>query len=125
MEKKKIQQYINNFRRKISPYLKKNMALKAIVYPYLKGAIVVFEFGGGTQTRDEYRTESKNIGEALKRAKINAFGEIVSDNIKFEGTNTVMFDNNIALIKDLNDNEWTDKQAAIDVNKILSPKKRN
>lgn len=122
MEKNKIQHYINNFRRKISPYLKKDIGFKAIVFPYSKGTVIVFEFGANTQTKDEYRTESKGVGEVFKRAKINAFGDIPSDNLKFEGTNTLMFDNNIAVIKDEKENEWTDKQAAIDVNKILSPK---
>ena len=125
MKKNNIQHYINNFRRKISPYLKKNIGFKSIVFPYSKGTVIVFEFGPNMQSKDEYRTESSRIGEVLKRAKINIFGDDPSDNVKFEGTNTFMYENNITIIKDNNESEWTDKQAAIDVNKILSPKNPN
>ncbi|WP_343330359.1 hypothetical protein [Polaribacter staleyi] len=124
MNKNKIQHYINNFRRKISPYLKKDIGLKTIVYPYSKGVLLLFEFGPNVQNKDEYRSKSEKISEVLKKTKITFFGE-TNDNLTFQGTNTVMFDNNIAIIKDLTDNEWTDKQASDDVSKILTPQKQS
>lgn len=43
MEKQDVQKYINNFRRLFSSYLKPNVGIQSTVYPFEKGAIIVFE----------------------------------------------------------------------------------
>lgn len=120
MNRETIQDYINNFRRSISPFLKKNVGLKSIVFPYDKGVILAFEFGINGQNKDEFRSESNSVSEAFSRAKITSFGAI-NNNFTFGGTNLIMDANQVVLIKDFEPKEWTDKQSKIDVNKILSP----
>lgn len=118
MNKEVIQNYINNFRRRFSPYLKKNIGFKTVVIPYDQGVILSFELGMNAQNKDEYKGECKNISEALGKLKLKSFEE--NSNVVFKGTNIVMENNVIALIKDFAPNEWTDIQAMNDVSKILN-----
>jgi hypothetical protein len=119
-----IQNYINNFRRNISKYLKKNIGLKLTVYQYNKGVVLSIEFAINGQNKDEFRSESPNIVEAFKRSNIKSFGEI-SSNMEFGGTNLLMEANRIFIVKDLNNSEWTDVQANNDVEKILTPQNQD
>jgi hypothetical protein len=121
MEREKIQNYINNFRRKISPYLKANIGLKTIVYPYDKGIFMSFEFGLNNQNKEEFRGECRNIAEVFQRAKVTSFGGSNSK-ATFNGTNFIMFENIVNIIKDFDEDEWTDDQASKDVQRILNPK---
>ncbi|MDF9796127.1 hypothetical protein OKW21_001390 [Catalinimonas alkaloidigena] len=122
MSRENIQHYINNFRRSISRFLKPNVGIRTIVYEYDKGVLLSFEFGINLQNKDEFRAKSSNIAQALKKAQITIFGENPV-NIIFHGTNLVMDNNQVALVKDFTDKEWTEKQAFEDVNKILNPQK--
>lgn len=122
IERDEIQKYINNFRRRISPYLKTNIGLKTTIYPYDKGVLLSFEFGLNNQNKEEYKAECRNIGEVFSRSKIDSFGGSNS-RATFNGTNFIMSLNTINIIKDFNEFEWTDEQASNDVHRILNLQK--
>lgn len=122
MERTTIQKYLNNFRRRISPYLKRNIGIIAKVYPYTKGVVILLEFGEDYQNNDEYMEEFHTANEIFNFLNIKAFGGI-ADNIEFGGTNSVMFDNKIVFIKDFKEKEWNDSQAQSDIDKIVQPSK--
>ena len=121
MEKKEIQLYVNNLRRIISRYLKSGIALKTHVFPYASGAIVELQFDSNGLNKDEIRSQSANVAEALKRAQVNNFIDIgPSANVQFSGTNIFMTENKIFFIKDDNLSEWNERRAYEDVQKILT-----
>lgn len=122
MDRQDIQNYINNFRRYLSGFLKSDVGLQTTVYPYGEGCVIVCELGINLLSKDEIRTQSKDIAEALKRTTI--FEQEKGEHTQsFLGTNIILTKNKIVLIKDDNDKEWTEDKAQQDISKILSPSK--
>lgn len=121
MENKEvIQNYINNFRRDISRFLKPDIGINSTVYPCVEdGAIIEFKFGQGIPTSDEYKPSFKKLSDALKTIPQNAFGGNL-DGFKFLGTNYVMEFHRLILIKDDSESEWTEKKATEDVFKFVA-----
>lgn len=114
-----VQNYINNFRILLSQYLKPSIGIQAKAFPYDKGSILEFEFGQTERNLDEIKSISYSVEEALKKAHMQ-IGEIPSSKtINFQGTNIIVQDNKIYLIKDFSDKEWTKEQAEKDLEKIL------
>ena len=70
MERTTIQNYINNFRTHISRFLKENVGLKTIVYPYHNGAVLIFEPGVNMPNNDEYKKEVSTINDALMKTNL-------------------------------------------------------
>jgi hypothetical protein len=122
MERQEIQSYINNFRRHITRFLKSDVGIQSTAYPYVKGGVIVCELGVNLLSKDEIRSQSKDILEALKRT--NLFEDEKGEQIQsFVGTNILLIKNKIVLIKDNNEKEWTEIKAEEDIEKILSPSK--
>ena len=120
MEKQDIQKYINNFRRLFSSYLKPNVGMQTTVYPFDKGAIVVIELNIETLNKDDIRTKSNDIQDALKRT--NLFENEKKDDIhNFVGTNIILIKNKVVFIKDNNLSEWTMNKVEQDIEKIVKP----
>ena len=117
-----IQSYINNFRRHLSPYLKPSVGLSCKAYPAKgEGAIFEFTIGLGIANDDEFMPIEVTVNDALGRISQSAFGGYLVGFV-FSGTNVVMEDKRIILIKGGNDeSEWNDKAALIDVKRILPP----
>ncbi len=117
-----IQQYINNFRRHLAPHMKPGVGLACTVFPATsEGAILEFKIGPEIVNTDEFRPESKTVNEALANIPQRAFGGNLSG-FRFAGTNVVMEDNRIVLIKGEDDpNQWNDSAAGADVKRILPP----
>lgn len=114
MERTTIQNYINNFRTSISRFLKENVGLKAIVYPYSNGAVLIFEPGINTSNNDEYKKEALTINDALM--KTNLFErEILNLSISFSGTYRLPVPNKLIILKDDSESEWTAAKSERDV----------
>ena len=122
MDRQEIQNYINNFRRLFSRFLKPDVGIQSTVYPYDKGSVIVYELGLNLQNKDEVRSSSKEITEALKRTNLfeNEKGEQIHS---FVGTNILLIKNKIVVIKDDNAKEWTEEKAQLDIEKIIQPSK--
>ena len=121
-----IQEYVNNFRRNLSLYLKPGMGISLDIYPIeSKGAILVFTLGLNINNKDIYMEREKKISDALKKIPQKAFGGNL-DGFEFGGTNLIMQDTNIIIIKG-EDNAcyWNDVSAKEDVQRLISPKRRN
>ena len=121
--KKLIQMYVNNFRRALSPHLKSGVGVKSRIFPAEgEGAILEFEIGPELQNIDEYKDIASTVGIALKGIKQNAFGGQL-ENINFKGTNVIVENNRIILVKGEDQNElWSDQAVEKDLIRIL-PKK--
>ena len=118
-----IQNYINNFRRHLSPYLNPGIGLACKVFPAeSEGAILEFSIGADISNEDQYMTTDKSVNEALKKIEQRMFGGNL-DAIRLAGTNISMESNRILLIKGEDKiSEWNDKAAGNDVKRILSSK---
>ena len=118
MERTTIQNYINNFRTHISRFLKENVGLKTIVYPYHNGAVLIFEPGVNMPNNDEYKKEVPTINDALM--KTNLFEkEILNLSISFSGTYRLPIPNKLIILKDDSESEWTSLKAEKDVKDFI------
>ena len=90
------------------------------VYPFEKGAIIVFELNVNSLNKDDIRTSSNDIYEAFKRT--NLFENDKNEPLhSFAGTNIILIKNKIVLIKDNNLSEWTLDKVENDIEKIVKP----
>ena len=122
-DKRTIQTYINNFRRRISPYLKPGIGLASEVHPAEEGgAILEFSIGPGLENDDKYQEVSATVSQALATIPQHTFSGHL-EGFKFSGTNLIMEDNRIIVIKDDSISEWDDKAAQSDVLKLLPKSK--
>lgn len=120
MDKKKYQNYINNFRRRLAPYLKPGIGLACNIYPSQDGGgILEFVMGESVENDDVYKEASASLGAALSNIEQKAFGGNLESFI-FGGTNTILENNRIIFIKDSDPNEWSDEAAKRDVEKLVS-----
>lgn len=118
-DRKIIQEYINNFRRRIARFLKPGIGLACHVYPAESGgAILEIAIGPGLENDDIYKENSQTLGEALSKIKQRAFGGDL-EGFVFGGTNVILEDNRIILIKDDSRSEWTDQAAQDDLGRVL------
>ncbi len=120
MEKQDIQKYINNFRRLFSSYLKPNVGMQTTVYPFDKGAVIVIELNIDSLNKDDIRTKSNDIQDALKRTNLFE-SEKKEDVHNFVGTNIILVKNKVVFIKDNNLSEWTLSKVEQDIDKIVKP----
>ena len=121
MKKSSIQNYINNFRRRLTPNLRPGIGLVCQIHPATAGgAVIIFQLGPEIENDDIYKEESPTLGSALSKIEQRAFGGNI-ENFHFGGTNVVLESNRLIFIKDGNSEEWTDSAAAKDVSAVLTP----
>ncbi|PZW75499.1 hypothetical protein DFS21_11213 [Pseudomonas sp. 2848] len=114
-----IQSYINSFRKYLSVYIKPSLGVKCEVRTARDGgAVIVFEFGNHEGNQDTYKMQSSSVNKALSRVRQNSFGGNL-DGFSFKGTNIIMEESGIVIIKDGNPKEWTEEAAKADVEKIV------
>lgn len=118
MDKSKIQKYINNYRRKLTRYLRPGFGLLCNIYPAPDGAILEFVIGNELANDDIYHSESKSVGDALGRIEQRAFGGNLSS-FTFSGTNTILENNRLIYIKDATSKEWGEAAVTKDVDAVL------
>lgn len=120
MNKQKYQRYINNFRRRLTRFLKPGMGLLCNIYPSDDGgAILEFIIGLNKANDDIYMKSNKSLGSALSNIEQRSFGGNL-EGISFGGTNTILEENRIIYIKEANKNEWNDSAANNDVSFLVS-----
>lgn len=120
-----LQAYLNNFRRHLARYLQPGIGVSAKVYPsHGPGAVIEFTVGPLTQNIDEFAQSVPRLGDALNHIKQRAFGGDIGG-IRFGGTNVVLEDNRILLIKgDDTEDAWTDRAASEDVDRVIHGRDR-
>ena len=74
MDRLIINLYLNNFRRLFSRYLKSNVGIQTTTYPFGEGAIMIIELGFGIPTKEEIRSNSNDLQEAMRRTIRRALG---------------------------------------------------
>lgn len=112
-----INGYIANFRRILSNFLKQGVGMQSVIYPFSDGAIIVVALGYNLSSKDEYRSISQSINEALEKTNIfDKSNEITSA----LGTNIVINRNKVILIKDNDQKQWDNDAASHDVSKIIA-----
>jgi hypothetical protein len=115
-----LQLYINDFRRHLAPFLRPSVGLRCAVYPANgAGAVIEFTIGPGVSNEDHFSPPSLSINDALSLVKQRAFGGNLRG-FHFGGTNVVMEENRIILIKgEESPSHWDNRAARNDVQKIL------
>lgn len=118
-DKKTIQTYVNNFRRRLSPYLKPGVGLSCTVHPAEEGgAILEFSLGPSIVNTDLYQESGTTVSGSLASIPQHAFGGNL-EGFRFAGTNVIMEKDRIILIKDDSPSEWSDDAAEMDVSRIF------
>ena len=119
MNKPQIQSYVNNFRRRLAPFLRPGIGVQCSIYPALAGgAVLVFQLGPAVENDDVYKATSSSLGNALSQIEQRAFGGNI-ENFHFGGTNTILEGDKLIFIKDGNSTEWSDQAAAKDVKAVV------
>jgi len=117
-----LQQYINNFRRHLARYMRQGIGLACKVFPVdSEGAILEFTIGPNVSNIDVFEQPRETINAALSEIPQHAFGGNLNS-FKFGGTNVIMEEGRIILIKGADDpTEWNDAAALDDVHRLLRP----
>jgi len=85
--------------------------MKCDVHPAnVGGTILEFEIGLDIENDDIYHEPSSTIGQALSKIKQNAFGGNL-EGFMFGGTNVILQEQQIILIKDDSASVWSDSAA--------------
>lgn len=116
MEKDIINKYIANFRIFLSPYMKNDVTMKVVAYPYNDGAILVIELAVGKSNSTEIKANSMTLVGAM--AKTNLFEEPERP-VSISGSKIVVSNSKIVIIKSSEKKHWTVKSAFDDVSKIM------
>lgn len=118
-----VQRYINNFRRQLSIYLKPNIGIQIDIYNCSsEGGIIVIFFKPGGKSSDNHIYKYSKISDALKEMNQMFFGGDLSG-LHFSGTNILMDNEKILLIKDTKPDEWSDSRLNEDLKSIIQPPK--
>ncbi len=115
MTKDTINSYIINFRRFITPFLKPDVSIRFISYPFDNGVVMVGEFGINGNNNTDTRAESKTLNEAI--AKTNLFDR--PNDLQPINNTKIIIGNGKIVIKGENAS-CSEKEANEDVNKFLS-----
>ena len=117
VDRQVVIEYLNNFRRLLSKYLKSGVGVQTISYPFDNGVIIVVELGSGIATKDENRTKSNNLREALSRT--NLFEE--TDSVpEIPGTSILLSVNKIVILKTIDSKQWSEDSAKEDVTNVIN-----
>ena len=102
--------------------MKPGVGLACNSYPTKSGgAILEFTIGQQVANDDHIKPVEPTVHDALGKIKQRAFGGNLAG-FRFAGTNVVMEDNRIILIKgEENAEAWDDKAALEDVKRIVRP----
>jgi hypothetical protein len=123
-DQSQVQAYINNFRRRIAPFLRPGMGLQCNIYPADSGgAVLVFRIGPTVENDDEYQSAYPTLGSALSQIEQRAFGGNI-EGFNFGGTNVILEKDKIIFIKDGSIDEWSDSAAEKDAQSVLPHHRR-
>lgn len=117
VDRQVVIEYLNNFRRLLSKYLKSGVGVQTISYPFDNGVIIVVELGFGIATKNENRTKSNNLRDALYRT--NLFEETHSVP-EIPGTSILLSMNKIVILKTVDSKQWSEDSAKEDVTNVIN-----
>lgn len=121
MDKNLIQRYVNDFRIKLTPYLRPNIGIEIDIYNCgQEGAVLIIIFRPGGKSIDNEILTYERISDVLSSIKQNFFGGNIKG-ITFKGTNMMMDPERIIIIKDNSAAEWGDSKLNEDIGKIIQP----
>jgi hypothetical protein len=121
MDKNVIQNYVNEFRRYISKYLKPNIGIEIDIYNCgEEGAVLIVSFNPGGISIDKEFDGYQKISEVLGSISQNLIRGNMSG-IHFGGTNMMMEPNRILVIKENAEQEWSISKLKEDLDKIIQP----
>ena len=121
VDKTVITEYLNNFRRYLSNYLFCVVGVQTISYPFDKGAIIVIELGMGVPTKDDSRSQSLDLKEALTRT--NLF-ENINDVPEIPGTSILLLKNKIVYLQPIITQYFIDNKSEIWLLFLIAHSKR-
>lgn len=112
-----IQQYINNYRRLITPFLNAGIGLESKIYRFEGGTLIVFKAGQNIPSNDENCPMSATLNEAMSRTGIFSPPEKA---LTVRGTVLAALGEYTVIAKDNNVEQWTLSQAQADVMETIS-----
>ena len=120
-DKEVIKKYINNFRQHLTPHLKRGISVKSMIHPSTdSGAVLEFSLGKNIESEDDYKPATTSVNASLDTVDQHAFGGNLFA-FKFSGTSTVLEPGRIIIVKgEDNLDEWSDKAARDDVQKVIT-----
>lgn len=121
VEKQVLNQYLNNFRRLFSRFLKSGVAIQTISFPFNEGMVIVVELGMEIPTKEESRTNSKDLREALKRTNLFEGNDTPQE---IPGTSIILSKNKIVILKNDDESQWTEEAVKVDIENIIKPIER-
>lgn len=116
MNKDSTNSYLINLRRFITPFLKADVSLKLIAYPFERGAVIVGDFGINGNNNTESRSESQNLNEAIAKTNLFDQPELLQP---IDNTKIIIGQDKFVVIKGQFAG-WTEKDAESDVKKIVN-----
>ena len=117
VDRQVVIEYLNNFRRLLSKYLKSGVGVQTISYPFDNGVIIVVELGSGIATKDENRTKSNNLREALSRTNLFEETDFVPE---IPGTSILLSMNKIVILKTVDSKQWSEDSAKEDITNVIN-----
>ena len=117
VDRQVVIEYLNNFRRLLSKYLKSGVGVQTTSYPFDGGVIMVVELGSGIVTKDENRTKSNNLKEALHRTNLFEEADFVPE---IPGTSILLSMNKIVLLKTTDSKQWSEDSAKTDITNVIN-----
>ncbi|SFO66318.1 hypothetical protein SAMN05428949_6031 [Chitinophaga sp. YR627] len=126
MEQNTILHYVNELRKNLTSRLKPNIGLQITIFNCgNEGAVLIVYFHEQIPSSDNFSSQYSKISDVLSSIKQDFVSGDLSS-VNFKGTNIMMDQRRIILIKDYNHTEWTTDKAQEDINKILhTPTKSN
>jgi hypothetical protein len=118
VEKQIINQYLNNFRRLFSHFLKSGVGVQITTFPFNEGVVIVVELGLEIPTKEENRASSKNLKEALIRTNLFEGTDTPSE---IPGTSIILSKNKIVILKTNNEDQWNEDAIKADIDNIIKP----
>ena len=117
VDRQVVIEYLNNFRRLLSKYLKSGVGVQTTSYPFEGGVIMVVELGSGIVTKDENRTKSNNLKEALHRTNLFEEADFVPE---IPGTSILLSMNKIVILKTTDSKQWSEDSAKADITNVIN-----
>ncbi len=117
VDRQVVIEYLNNFRRLLSKYLKSGVGVQTTSYPFDGGVIMVVELGSGIVTKDENRTKSNNLKEALHRTNLFEEADFVPE---IPGTSILLSMNKIVILKTTDSKQWSEDSAKVDITNVIN-----
>jgi len=121
---KDLKRYSKHFVENFNKYLNPGFQISVDVYPVNEqGAVLEFKINKNKNKRITLHDSSQKIGLALAKVKQNLIGGDLS-NVNFGGTNLVLENDRIIVIKGDNDqNSWSNRAILDDIKRVIEPKK--